>query len=255
MAKSPNGLGKFSGKLGGNVFAVRNGQQIVREYNPIVSNPKSPAQLLQRAKGNLVGRISSFTPRTAIVGLGNNNPARRSRFLKLLLRAADATFANGVYTAKVPDDAVVFSEGTTPISVVNPVLTAAMNNITVQLSGLSGSSMSPEVYAASATRLVAMIYDYETRNIVEVVSIMANKPAQGSPLASTIHVATSQSYTALIYAIPMSTSDGTEAAISTSMVSLSDGEIAALLTKNANQVVFNYGHSLLLGEVNFSVEP
>lgn len=46
-----NGLiGTGSGKLGSSVFAVRAGQQIVRQYQPIVLNPKTEGQVLQRAR-------------------------------------------------------------------------------------------------------------------------------------------------------------------------------------------------------------
>lgn len=114
MAKTPIGLGQFSGRVGGIVYAVQAGRQVVRAYQPVVSNPKSTAQSVQRAKGNLVGRISKITPWQILEGLGDNKFNRRSRFLKLLLRNVTAGQAAGEpskFVAKLADADFVFSEG------------------------------------------------------------------------------------------------------------------------------------------------
>ena len=66
MAKSTNGLGQFRGKLGGAVFAVNAGEQIVRQYQPQVANPRTAAQLTQRAKMNLTGKLSAIVRNSAI---------------------------------------------------------------------------------------------------------------------------------------------------------------------------------------------
>lgn len=52
-------LGKGSGKLGSAVFAINGGAQIVREHNPRISNPKTPAQIEQRAKFKLLLQIAA----------------------------------------------------------------------------------------------------------------------------------------------------------------------------------------------------
>lgn len=52
-------LGKGSGKLGSSVFAISGGEQIVREYNPRVSNPKTDAQVEQRAKFKLISQLAA----------------------------------------------------------------------------------------------------------------------------------------------------------------------------------------------------
>lgn len=114
MAKSAIGRGQFSGRLGGDVFVVRNGKQIIRAYQPIVANPKSLPQRLQRAKGNLVGQISKITPWQILEGLGNNKVARRSRFLQLALRNADSIVNvsdPSEIIASLKADKFIFSEG------------------------------------------------------------------------------------------------------------------------------------------------
>lgn len=55
-----NGIfGKGSGKMGSAVFAINGGAQIVREHNPRISNPKTPAQIEQRAKFKLLLQIAA----------------------------------------------------------------------------------------------------------------------------------------------------------------------------------------------------
>lgn len=50
-------IGKGTGKLGSSVFAISGGEQVVREYNPNVSNPNTDAQVAQRAKLKLMSQL------------------------------------------------------------------------------------------------------------------------------------------------------------------------------------------------------
>lgn len=52
-------VGKGSGKLGSSVFAISGGEQIVRQYNPQVSNPQTDAQVAQRAKFKLLSQLAA----------------------------------------------------------------------------------------------------------------------------------------------------------------------------------------------------
>lgn len=52
-------IGKGTGKLGSSVFAISGGEQIVREYNPEVSNPNTEAQIAQRAKLKLMSQLGA----------------------------------------------------------------------------------------------------------------------------------------------------------------------------------------------------
>lgn len=52
-------VGKGSGKLGASVFAISGGEQIVRQYNPQVSNPNTDAQVAQRAKLKLMSQLAA----------------------------------------------------------------------------------------------------------------------------------------------------------------------------------------------------
>lgn len=72
MAKIYGLFGSMNGKLADTVMAVRNGVQIVRKYQPSVSNPKSAAQVGARAKLKLISQLSAvLAPYLAIKREGN----------------------------------------------------------------------------------------------------------------------------------------------------------------------------------------
>lgn len=72
--------GVGTGKLGNNVFSVRNGEQIVRQYNPIVSNPQTDAQVASRSRLKLMSQLAAvLAPSIAIPGDGLKS--RRNMFI------------------------------------------------------------------------------------------------------------------------------------------------------------------------------
>lgn len=245
MGKVVGLVGSASGKIGNIVYAVTNGIQTARVYQPIVSNPKSELQRQQRAKGNLAGRISSFVPKTAITGLGANNRIRRGEFLRILLKGATVTKVGGVYTAKVANTDMVFSKGAANLLVSSYTSSAAAHSVSVTLVG--DSAIDADVYAGLQCRIVVMIYDALTQDLVEVVTKMATKPTQGNSTATSIAVSHPGGFTADVYLIPMSTSDGSSVSITTDIAGKSDSDIAAELSANRNAVVFEYGKSIFAG--------
>lgn len=75
MAKIYGLFGSMQGKVADVVMAVRNGEQIVRKYQPIVSNPKSEAQLVSRAKLKLLSQLgAALQPVIAIPRVGMVSP-------------------------------------------------------------------------------------------------------------------------------------------------------------------------------------
>lgn len=251
MAKASNGLGKFSGKLGGAVFVIRNGKQIVREFNPRPTNPKTALQLQQRAKGNLAGRISSFVPKAAIFGLGTNAIERRSRFNKNILNAAQVTLIDNKYEAKVPWENVLFSEGSVSPTLALSSSRTAPNAVVAIFSRVS--SIPDDVYNASMARIVVMVYDNASQQLVEVVTKIVTKPvASDTNVATTVPVVYPSAFVAALFLVPMSTMDGSQVAISTDMATKDDAAIAASLSANGSAVVFNYGRSVFLGQVSYT---
>ena len=52
--------GKATGKKGDAVYTVRNGVQIVRQYNPIIKNPSTAGQVESRAKLKLMAQVGAI---------------------------------------------------------------------------------------------------------------------------------------------------------------------------------------------------
>ena len=244
MGKVVGLIGAASGKIGNLVYAVTNGIQVARVYQPVVSNPKTGLQTMQRAKGNLAGRISGFTPRTAIMGLGSNNRARRGEFLRNILKKAVVVTQGSNYKAKIDQSNVLFSQGSVPISVSLVNASASANSLVVNLRGVPNL----ENYAAYQTRIVVMVYDITTQDLIEVVTHMAVKPDVGGTAGTTIPVMTNNGYFANVYLVPMSTADGSAVSITSDVAGLDDTAIAAALSVNGNAIVFNYGRSLYVGQ-------
>lgn len=113
MAKLIGGaLSKGSGRLGGYVLAVSGGQQIIREYQPNVANPRTSLQKAQRAKVVLAGKLSQITPDAVIIGLASSKRDRRSEYTRLIIRNARVQEQDGEYSAVLLPEALVFSKGT-----------------------------------------------------------------------------------------------------------------------------------------------
>lgn len=133
MAKCVGLIGTISGKIGTTVFQKgENGISYGRSYQPVVNNPKSVLQTDQRAKMNLVGRLSQVTPQSLLIGLeGTNNRQRRSRFTSNLLKVAtiDRSTGDEVVAIIAPED-VVFSQGA-------EVINASMGELTVTVSSVA----------------------------------------------------------------------------------------------------------------------
>lgn len=211
MAKTPIGLGQFSGRVGGVVYAVQAGRQVVRAYQPVVSNPKSTAQNIQRAKGNLVGRISKITPWQILEGLGDNKFNRRSRFLKLLLRNVTAGQAAGdpsTFTAKLIDNNFVFSEGTLiPLhTIANPTYEATSVSVTaVRATGVTADT------AASQGLLVVCVICQES-GVWEEIQYRFLSPADFSGGSTTVTFShrVEGAYVGKLYCAAFGSADGSK---------------------------------------------
>lgn len=99
--------GKLSGKMGSAVFRVREGAQVVAQYNPVVKNPNTEGQQSSRAAFKLMSQLAAvMAPGFGTMGTtkrgGHGTPSKRNEFFKLnygLVTTADT--AQGV-VASVP---------------------------------------------------------------------------------------------------------------------------------------------------------
>lgn len=82
MAKVYGMGGLATGKKGNEVYAIRSGENIVRQYQPRVSNPNTSAQVASRAKLKLMSQLAAaISPVIAIKAKGLQSS--RNLFIKL----------------------------------------------------------------------------------------------------------------------------------------------------------------------------
>lgn len=99
--------GKLSGKMGAAVFRVREGQQVVTQYNPIVKNPNTAGQQASRAKFKLMSQLAAImSPGIGTMGV-INRPARgkatrRNGFVQKNFALVETETSGDTVTAKVP---------------------------------------------------------------------------------------------------------------------------------------------------------
>lgn len=106
MGKISAMWGKATGKVGGLVYATAGGEQIVREYNPNVSNPSTDAQVNARAKMKLLSQLSA-TLSPVIAMTKDGLVSKRNKFTSKNYNFAIA--ANGV--AQISYENVQLTEG------------------------------------------------------------------------------------------------------------------------------------------------
>lgn len=244
MAKTTNGLGQFSGKVGGVVYAVQNGKQIVRSYQPVVSNPKTLAQRKQRAKANLIGRISQITPYQVLEGLGANRRERRSRFLRLGIRSAivpESPANPNSITAKLEPVGFRFSEGAIMPTMTITAAVAEANSVSVTLGKMSGVADSDWAVAGALLVVVIMSADgvYEH---VYYRFVSSSEFSQISMAVQFFHISEG-AYVANVYLAPFRTTDASKLAVVTSQLESDANAFAATLSANPSALPLEWGNS------------
>ena len=114
MAKMYGFSGKITGKKGDAVFQVRNGEQLIRQYNPIISNPRSVGQVSARVKMKLLSQLSAIVGNiVAIPRDGVKSP----RNLFTQLNYGLVTVSEGVGTIEM--DKLQITKSTTPMTAIS----------------------------------------------------------------------------------------------------------------------------------------
>lgn len=192
MAKMIGGvLSKGSGRLGGYVLAVANGQQVIREYQPNVANPRTSLQRIQRAKMVLAGKLSQITGDDYIIGMAPSKRDRRSEFVRNIIKVAQVTEANGEYVANIQYSDLVFSKGA-PASYLEAVITSwDQNGLTVLPSWDEN---------IDAVMVLAVKYDSLTKRYVSMSSEIVTNSGNAAILNMGGTIAGDK---AIVYCIPL----------------------------------------------------
>lgn len=133
-------IGKGTGKLGSSVFAISGGEQVVREYNPVVSNPNTEAQIAQRAKLKLMSQLgAALAPALGFAKMGL--VSARNQFVSKNIGLT--TFENNEASVNLTDIQL------TPSNVVFPAL---------KLSSGPGEPLSVQLASAAAADIKRVAY-------------------------------------------------------------------------------------------------
>lgn len=198
MAKSSNIIGTIAGKAGSIVFSKGpDGSTIMRAYQPQVANPRSDAQMTQRAKVILSGKLSKIIPAGAISGLMQGTTLKnRSRFTRQVLELATVSTSGGVKTASVQPEDIVFSEGIVPMAATIGTVTLTATTATVALSNVNYNG-------ANGLRLVAIVLNPDRSNAYEACAF-TDIVLQESTTSAVINlpVTLQSGQSVLVYACP-----------------------------------------------------
>lgn len=128
--------GKLSGKMGSAVFRVRNGAQVVTQYNPSVKNPDTAGQQEARAKFKLLSQLgaimeSGFGTMSVTKKAGKSAPTQRNAFMQLNYPLVAVDMSSDVpERAKIEMDKVKLTSSSRPLGeITGNTGSISVNNI------------------------------------------------------------------------------------------------------------------------------
>ena len=146
--KSTGLFGKNSGRVGGVVYSNYRGEQIVRAYQPKVSNPNTALQIAQRAKFKLLSQVASVLKRELNASYISEQRKLTSRNMWI----------------KNTFNKVVYADNTASLPIEDVVLTNSRDNAIATFEGAiptAGSTMqlvASSVYIGGKVRCVYLSY-------------------------------------------------------------------------------------------------
>lgn len=244
MGKFVGFIGSISGRVGTTVFCKgEKGMTYGRAYQPQVSNPKTVLQLDQRAKMNLVGKMSRVTPKKLLVGMdGVNSRQRRSAFTRILLNAATIDrSAPGEIVAKMAPEDVVFSQGAEVLSASSSALAVTATNVSLSLT-LTDESLAGRY----GERVVAAVIDPSSKAGYSFVNYKDQLFDDTTAKNVTINFGTNivDQTMVCIYRLPFVLNDDGARVVSQSLANDST-DITAKLVESGNTMIRGWGNSLL----------
>jgi len=154
--------GTGSGKLGSSVFSVNSGQQIVRQYQPVVTNPNTVAQVNQRARLKLASQLAAAY--ASVIAMPKQGMvSTRNQFIK---KNMDAISAQGG-TAQVTYENLQLTNGNVGLPSVLATRSAG-EGIKVNLS---------ESAATAVSRVVYVIFKKTTENQLQMAGSLVIEEA------------------------------------------------------------------------------
>ena len=242
MGKSNyNPLGQWRGHVGGLMFKVFDGKQVIAPYEKRRRNDRTPQQLQVRAKFGLAGKLSKIIPSEVLVGMGGNGVQNRSAFMKKAVTNAVVTVEGGEYTAVLAPEKLVLSEGMSLLLSSTPTIAA-----TGVVSGTIGDV--PE--EVSGIMVVALVANAEGEYISTVYDVVV--PSEGTASYSLKTGATGVGTRVNVYTIPMTlTAEGQNLMAREEYAQEAAGYALSLVMQESSSAV-DYKHSQYVGSATIS---
>lgn len=209
MGKSVGLIGDITGKVGNVVFYKRGKTQAARVYVSKPRNPKTAAQLNQRMKMALAGRLASIVPAAAIEGFGGDRSFNRGRFSSNVL--LNSTSGSGSRVG-IDERLIVFSEGAQPLLFWHTTEegTGTVNSRSVVINTSLREGV--ELPAGYGERYVVLFLNMTTSQFDYAVTGIVTPPADVSSASQdvvSVKVGDRTSvYRAIIYMYPFAFADG-----------------------------------------------
>lgn len=185
--------GKISGKMGAAVFRVREGQQVVTQYNPIVKNPNTEGQQTQRAKFKLISQLAAvmapgFGTMSVTTRKAKGKASQRNAFTQLNFPLVEATSEDQEVIAKIAMEKVQLTSSFRPLPNIN--LASAPQGIDVSMSGIPSD--------VSTIRVIVVNY---TKNVAGIETIVDVPVDDDGTIETSVNVGVNGKYTVLAYGL------------------------------------------------------
>ncbi len=174
MAKIQGLTGKMSGKMGSVVFRVRQGEQIVTQYNPIVKNPNTEAQSTQRVAFKLMSQVTAAMASAIINRPARQGQSARNRFVQQNFPLVEGDATN----AKIAMDRLQLTSSSAYLGQI------ALNNNDAVISNIPAN--------VTKVRFVEVTYpegNDKSRPVISAtqeVNVTNNQASYTAPIGSTI---------------------------------------------------------------------
>lgn len=161
--------GKGTGKKGSDVYAISGGEQIVRQYNPVVSNPNTDGQVSQRARFKLASQLSAALAPSIVIPKKGLLSAR-NQFVK---KNMDYIYSNaGGATASYEN--LQLTDGNRGLPAIR-----------VEANGADSIQIGVESdVVASVSRVVYNVYEKTTENQLQLVTSSVVSATSENPSAN-----------------------------------------------------------------------
>lgn len=185
----------MTGKLADTVMAVRNGEQIARKYQPVVSNPSSPAQVATRAKLKMLSQLSAILGKQIAIPRAG---AVSSRNLFTKVNFPLATFADN--TASINLNALQLTKSAVSLPDVSASRASEGVGVINVALNLPGGDLARVVYVALIKE------DDDTLRYAK--SVVVSEPGSNGTFAGSIETGANREVVVLAYGVR----DNTDAA-------------------------------------------